>query len=82
MQNDRMLFSKEWRLMLEQTENLDFWQDMMTELIIEEGKCVGVRTQIGVEFRSKAVILTNGTFLNGLIHIGNEKNTIADLATD
>jgi len=72
-QNDRMLFSKEWRLMLEQTENLDFWQDMMTELIIEDGKCVGVRTQIGVEFRSKAVILTNGTFLNGLIHIGEKQ---------
>lgn len=72
-QNDRMLFSKEWRLMLELTENLDFWQDMMTELIIEEGKCVGVRTQIGVEFRSKAVILTNGTFLNGLIHIGEKQ---------
>jgi tRNA uridine 5-carboxymethylaminomethyl modification enzyme len=59
--------------MLEQTENLDFWQDMMTELIIEEGKCVGVRTQIGVEFRSKAVVLTNGTFLNGLIHIGEKQ---------
>jgi len=72
-QNDRMLFSKEWRLMLEQTENLDFWQDMMTELIMKDGNCVGVRTQIGVEFRSKAVILTNGTFLNGLIHIGEKQ---------
>ena len=72
-QNDRMLFSKEWRLMLERTKNLDFWQDMVVELLIEEGKCVGVKTQIGVEFRSKAVILTNGTFLNGLIHIGEKQ---------
>ena len=71
-QNDRMLFSKEWRLMLERTENLDFWQDMMTELLIENGECVGVKTQIGVEFKSKSVILTNGTFLNGLIHIGEK----------
>lgn len=72
-QNDRMLFSKEWRLQLEQTQNLDFWQDMVTSLIVENGKCVGVITQIGVEFRAKAVILTNGTFLNGLIHIGEKK---------
>ncbi len=72
-QNDRMLFSKEWRLMLEQTENLDFWQDMVEELIIEKNQCVGVKTQIGVEFRSKAVILTNGTFLNGIIHIGEKQ---------
>jgi tRNA uridine 5-carboxymethylaminomethyl modification enzyme len=72
-QNDRMLFSKEWRLMLEQTNNLFFWQDMVIELIVEKNKCVGVRTQIGVEFRSKSVILTNGTFLNGLIHIGEKQ---------
>ncbi|MCB0409747.1 MAG: tRNA uridine-5-carboxymethylaminomethyl(34) synthesis enzyme MnmG, partial [Flavobacteriales bacterium] len=72
-QSDRFLFSNEWRLMLEQTPNLDFWQDMVVELIEDKGKCVGVKTQIGVEFKSKAVILTNGTFLNGLIHIG-EKN--------
>jgi tRNA uridine 5-carboxymethylaminomethyl modification enzyme len=72
-QNDRMLFSKEWRLMLEQTPNLDFWQDMVLSLIVENGSCVGVKTQIGVEFRSKAVILTNGTFLNGLIHIGEKQ---------
>ncbi|PJA09198.1 MAG: tRNA uridine-5-carboxymethylaminomethyl(34) synthesis enzyme MnmG [Flavobacteriales bacterium CG_4_10_14_0_2_um_filter_32_8] len=71
-QNDRMLFSKEWRLMLEQTKNLDFWQDMVVELIIENNHCVGVKTQIGVEFKSKAVILTNGTFLNGIIHIGEK----------
>lgn len=72
-QNDRMLFSKEWRLQLEQTDGLDFWQDMVVSLIEEEGICKGVKTQIGVEFRSKSVILTNGTFLNGLIHIGEKK---------
>jgi tRNA uridine 5-carboxymethylaminomethyl modification enzyme len=72
-QNDRMMFSNIWRLKLEQTLNLDFWQDMVTELIIEKGICKGVKTQIGVQFNAKAVVLTNGTFLNGLIHIG-EKN--------
>lgn len=72
-QNDRMLFSKEWRLQLEQTDGLDFWQDMVVSLIEEGGVCKGVKTQIGVEFRSKSVILTNGTFLNGLIHIGEKK---------
>ncbi|MGB0888611.1 MAG: tRNA uridine-5-carboxymethylaminomethyl(34) synthesis enzyme MnmG [Vicingaceae bacterium] len=72
-QNDRMLFSKEWRLMLEQTENLDFWQDMVLGLLVENGVCVGVKTQIGVEFKAKSVILTNGTFLNGLIHIGEKQ---------
>lgn len=72
-QNDRMLFSKEWRLALERTDNLDFWQDMVVELLIENGNCVGVKTQIGVEFKSKSVILTNGTFLNGLIHIGEKQ---------
>lgn len=72
-QNDRMLFSKEWRLMLENTPNVFFWQDMVNELIFENGVCVGVKTQIGVEFKAKAVILTNGTFLNGLIHIGEKQ---------
>lgn len=72
-QNDRMLFSKEWRLMLENTTNVFFWQDMVNELIFENGVCVGVKTQIGVEFKAKAVILTNGTFLNGLIHIGEKQ---------
>jgi tRNA uridine 5-carboxymethylaminomethyl modification enzyme len=72
-QNDRNLFAKEWRIMLEQTPNVDFWQDMVNELIIEEDKIVGVKTQLGVGFKCKAVVLTNGTFLNGLIHIG-EKN--------
>lgn len=72
-QNDRMLFSKEWRLMLENTKNLFFWQDMVVELLIENNTCVGVKTQIGVAFKSKSVILTNGTFLNGLIHIGEKQ---------
>lgn len=72
-QNDRMLFSKEWRLMLENAPNVFFWQDMVNELIFENGVCVGVKTQIGVEFKAKAVILTNGTFLNGLIHIGEKQ---------
>ncbi len=72
-QNDRMLFSKEWRLQLEQTNHLDFWQDMVIGLIVENNKCIGVKTQIGVEFKAKSVILTNGTFLNGLIHIGEKK---------
>lgn len=71
-QNDRMLFSNIWRLKLEETPNVDFWQDMVTELIIEKGICKGVKTQIGVEFKAKAVVLTNGTFLNGLIHIGEK----------
>ncbi len=69
-QNDRMRFAEEWRLMLEQTPNLDFWQDSVSELIIENGAVAGVKTQMGIIFRSKAVILTNGTFMNGLIHIG------------
>lgn len=72
-QNDRLLFATEWRLMLEQTPGVDFWQDMVSEIIIEKGRAVGVKTQMGIELRSKAVVLTNGTFLNGLIHLG-EKN--------
>ena len=72
-QNDRMLFAEEWRLALEQTKNLDFFQDMVRNIIVEHGKVVGVRTAIGVEIRAKAVVLTNGTFLNGLIHIGEKQ---------
>ena len=72
-QNDRMMFANEWRLMLEQTPNLDFWQDMVSELIIEDGCACGVITSMGIKILSKTVVLTNGTFLNGLIHIG-EKN--------
>ena len=72
-QNDRMLFAHHWRTMLEQTENLDFYQDMVSGLIIKGGKARGVKTALGLEIRGKSVVLTNGTFLNGLIHIG-EKN--------
>ena len=73
VQSDRMLFARMWRNMLEAHENIDFWQEMVTGLIVKEGICKGVRTSIGLEIESEAVILTNGTFLNGLIHIG-EKN--------
>ncbi len=72
-QNDRMLFSIKWREMLESTDNLDFYQDMVKGLIIKDGKAAGVVTGLGHEIRSKAVVLTNGTFLNGIVHIG-EKN--------
>jgi tRNA uridine 5-carboxymethylaminomethyl modification enzyme len=72
-QNDRMMFAHEWRMMLEGTENLDFWQEMVSELIVENGTVVGVKTSLGIEIRSKAVVLTNGTFLNGLIHIGDKQ---------
>ena len=72
-QNDRMLFSKKWREMLEQTPNVDFYQDMVKGLLIKEGKCFGVITGLGNEISADSVVLTNGTFLNGIIHIG-EKN--------
>lgn len=72
-QNDRMLFAESWRLRLEQTPLLDFYQEMITGLAIEGTSVVGVKTALGIEIRSKTVVLTNGTFLNGLIHIG-EKN--------
>jgi tRNA uridine 5-carboxymethylaminomethyl modification enzyme len=73
VQSDRWLFAQEWRLMLEQTKNVEFWQDMVTELVTKNGKITGVKTNLGITFNTKSVILTNGTFLNGLIHIG-EKN--------
>jgi tRNA uridine 5-carboxymethylaminomethyl modification enzyme len=72
-QNDRMLFHLEWRKMLEQTANVDFWQDMVKEIIVDDGRITGVRTTMGMEIQGKAVVLTNGTFLNGLIHIGEKK---------
>ncbi|MBC7407757.1 MAG: tRNA uridine-5-carboxymethylaminomethyl(34) synthesis enzyme MnmG [Arcicella sp.] len=72
-QSDRMKFAEEWRMALEQNYNVDFWQEMVSGLLIEDNKVVGVKTQLGVEFVAKSVVLTNGTFLNGLIHIG-EKN--------
>ena len=72
-QSDRLLFAKEWRDMLEQTPNIDFWQDMVSGLLIKDGAVIGIRTGMGMEIRSKAVVLTNGTFLNGIIHIGEKQ---------
>jgi tRNA uridine 5-carboxymethylaminomethyl modification enzyme len=72
-QNDRMRFAEEWRIALEKTPNVDFYQEMVAGLLIEEGTVRGIRTSLGIEIRSKAVILTNGTFLNGLIHIGDKQ---------
>lgn len=71
-QSDRMLFSAEWRNMLEKTSNLDFWQDMVTGIMTSGNRVVGVKTAMGQQIKSKSVILTNGTFLNGEIHIGSK----------
>jgi len=72
-QNDRARFAEEWRLMLEQTPNVDFWQDMVKSLIVENDRACGIITGMGLEIRAKAVVLTNGTFLNGIIHIGDKQ---------
>lgn len=72
-QNDRMLFAEEWRLALENTPNLDFFQDMVKQLIIENNKVAGVVTSLGIEIKAHSVVLTNGTFLNGLIHVGDKQ---------
>lgn len=72
-QSDRMRFAEEWRLSLEAIENLDFWQEMVVGLLVKNGKLAGVKTSIGLEIKAKAVVLTNGTFLNGLIHIGEKQ---------
>jgi tRNA uridine 5-carboxymethylaminomethyl modification enzyme len=72
-QNDRMLFAEEWRLLLERNPKVDFWQDMCTGLIIENDKIKGIKTSLGINIFSKAVVLTNGTFLNGLIHLGEKQ---------
>jgi tRNA uridine 5-carboxymethylaminomethyl modification enzyme len=72
-QNDRMLFASEWRKMLEQTPNVDFWQDMANGIVVEQGKVTGVKTSMGLVFKTRAVVLTNGTFLNGIIHIGEKQ---------
>lgn len=69
-QSDRMRFSEVWRLMLEGTKNLDFWQDTVTSIVIKNENVCGVKTELGIDIKSKAVILNNGTFLNGIIHIG------------
>ena len=72
-QSDRMKFHEEWRMMLEKTPNVDFWQEMIMGIVVKDGRAIGVKTSIGLEIPAKTVVLTNGTFLNGLIHIG-EKN--------
>ena len=72
VQSDRMRFAEDWRLRLEGTPNLDFYQEMVSGLIVENHKVVGVKTSLGIEVRAKSVVLTNGTFLNGLIHIGDK----------
>lgn len=73
VQSDRMLFAEEWRLMLERNPKVDFWQDMCSGLIVENDQVVGVKTSIGIEIKGKSVVLTNGTFLNGLIHLGEKQ---------
>ena len=73
VQSDRMRFSETWRDMMEKTQNLDFYQEMVSGLLIENGKVIGVKTSLGIEIRSKSVVLTNGTFLNGIIHIGDKQ---------
>jgi tRNA uridine 5-carboxymethylaminomethyl modification enzyme len=71
-QSDRMRFAEEWRLTLERNPNVDFWQEMVTGIVLEKDKVVGVTTSLGITIKAKAVVLTNGTFLNGLIHIGDK----------
>lgn len=72
-QIDRMRFAEEWRLTLEQNPNVDFWQDMVSGIIVKNGKACGVVTSLGIEVEADAVVLTNGTFLNGVIHIGEKR---------
>ncbi|MFT4899922.1 MAG: tRNA uridine 5-carboxymethylaminomethyl modification enzyme, partial [Flavobacteriales bacterium] len=71
-QSDRMMFAESWRMKLEQNLNVDFWQDMVTDVLVKNDKIIGIKTQLGLEFGAKSVILTNGTFLNGKIHIGDK----------
>jgi len=72
VQSDRMRFAEDWRLLLEKTKNLDFYQEMVSGLTVNNGKVTGVKTSLGIEVKAKSVVLTNGTFLNGLIHIGDK----------
>ena len=72
-QSDRMRFAEEWRLMLEGTPNLDFYQEMVSGILSDGGKVVGIKTSLGLEIKAETVVLTNGTFLNGLIHIGDKQ---------
>jgi tRNA uridine 5-carboxymethylaminomethyl modification enzyme len=72
-QNDRMRFAEEWRSALEKTPNVDFWQEMVSGLLVDGNRVVGVKTALGIEIKSKSVVLTNGTFLNGIIHVGEKQ---------
>ena len=72
-QNDRMKFAEEWRFLLEENPNVDFWQDMCNGIIVEGGVVRGVKTSLGISIYGKSVVLTNGTFLNGLIHLGEKQ---------
>lgn len=72
-QNDRILFSQEWRSILESNSNIDFWQDSVTEILVQKERISGIRTAMGIHFKAKSVILANGTFLNGIIYIGEKK---------
>ena len=72
-QNDRMMFASEWRLLLEQNQNVDFWQDMATDLLIEDNRAIGIKTSLGITILGKSIVLTNGTFLNGIIHLGDKQ---------
>src|SRR3954466_3713774 len=72
-QSDRMRFAEEWRLALERTPNVDFWQDTVSSLLVTNNTIKGVRTSLGIEIEADAVVLTNGTFMNGIIHIGEKK---------
>ena len=72
-QSDRMRFAECWREMLEQTNNLDFYQEMVSGILLSKGRAVGIKTSLGLEIKAKSVVLTNGTFLNGLIHIGEKQ---------
>ena len=71
-QNDRVVFAEKWRLMLEKNKNVDFWQEMIVGIKVKKGQVVGVKTALGLEIETKSVVLTNGTFLNGLIHVGDK----------
>jgi tRNA uridine 5-carboxymethylaminomethyl modification enzyme len=72
-QNDRLRFGEEWRLLLERNERVDFWQDMCTGVIVKDGAIRGIKTSLGIDIHGRSVVLTNGTFLNGLIHLGEKQ---------
>ena len=77
-QNDRMRFSEEWRLALESTEKVDFWQEMVSELLVKDNRLYGVKTALGIEIKGKSVVLTNGTFLNGQRLVPNQPRILRD----